>query len=84
MQPGETADRHARTMQAHVDQQADEAKRTAWAAVALGERIAEGDEGGVRRWIAEHEHGTGVWPVDPWRLAEHLALAAINSRKRRA
>ncbi len=44
------------------------------AAIVLSQHIADGDEGAVRRYVHELEHGTGPAQVDPWRLLERLAL----------
>lgn len=52
-----------------------EAKRPVdLAALLLDQRIADGDEGAVRRYVHELEHGLGPLQVDPWRLLERLAL----------
>ena len=81
MQPGESADRMARTTGTAAADQAERDGYLTTVASVLAGRIASGDEGAVRRFIHELEHGISPWRnvnVDPWRLAEHLAVAAIR------
>jgi hypothetical protein len=53
---------------------ADTAGAADVAAIVLSQHIAGGDEGAVRRYVHELEHGLGPAQVNLWRLLERLAV----------
>jgi len=55
------------------------------AALHLAEHIDAGDQGAVLRYVNQLEHGLGALRVNPWRLAEHMALMmAIRQQEQEA
>ncbi len=74
MQPGENADRMARS----ADASPRDDTHVKVAAAALARCVVDRDEGAVLRFVNQLEHGLSAWQVNPWRLIEHLALSPIR------